>query len=221
MENYGPCNNPDCQKCGNRRFMNQEPVPNYYQNDNPEMISRPPIPPPNRGHPPYKPGPCAPNCHNNFPPQCAPNLPPNLPPGPNRIEQVEDFDDNYSEENNYPVENRYHENNYPVDNGYIPENRYCGDANYIDDEITDEYLLNYLLKKYKIDKQKLIMMLRRSRESEYKYFIMKKFYKVNNTVYKLQFHEQYKIFKQWNNSGVYISKEDLENYYDSHIRNKN
>ena len=90
-----------------------------------------------------------------------------------------------------------------------------------DNFVTDAYLLDYLLKKYKIDKQKLIAMIKKNRESEYKYSIMIKFYKDNKNLRKMPLHKQYKIFKNWNNSGVYITKEELDDYYQDHIKCKN
>ena len=199
MENY-PCNNPNCQHCGNRPFVppNEnfpEPIDEYPPPQN--IINRPP---------PNQPYPCHPGPPNQHPPcsrPCQPPCPPNIPPQPRCIEPVDDFCD--------------------FDDGcpLPPPDRFYNDDACINNEITDDYLLNYLLRKYKIDKQKLIVMLRKSRESDYKSFVMKKFYKENKNARNMQFREQYKIFKQWNNSGVYISKEELENYYENHIRCKN
>lgn len=78
--------------------------------------------------------------------------------------------------------------------------------------ISDEYLLTYMLKKYKVDKQKLISMLKNLKEKEIKTDVIKEFYKRNPEVLKKQLSEQFKIFKIWNDSGFPIFKDQLECY---------
>jgi len=80
--------------------------------------------------------------------------------------------------------------------------------------VTDEYLLNYLLKKYQLDKQKLIKSIERTYEKEMKLSVIKKFYKQNKYLINRPFKEQYQYFKQWNNTGIYISKEELEDFFE-------
>ena len=84
--------------------------------------------------------------------------------------------------------------------------------------ITDEYLLDYLLKKYGIDQHKLVLTIRKNKELEFKKFTLKCFYRENNHIKCKPIKEQYKVFKNWNCSDIYISKEELEDYYEQYIK---
>lgn len=86
--------------------------------------------------------------------------------------------------------------------------------------ITDEYLLNFLLKKYNLNKTKLIAMIKNTKEKELKTQIMKDFYNNNdnNNLLLKPFIEQYKLFKIWNKSGFIICKEDFEAFVESNIK---
>lgn len=80
--------------------------------------------------------------------------------------------------------------------------------------ITDKYLLGYLLKKYKLDKNKIIATLKIIKEKEIKLDVIKEFYNRNKILSKRPFREHYNLFKQWNDSGFIICEEELESYYD-------
>ena len=84
--------------------------------------------------------------------------------------------------------------------------------------ISDEYLLNYLLKKYKLDKQKLIVSIQKNKDNEIKCSIMDKFYRTHHQIRNRPFREQYRIFKNWNQSEYYICQEELEDYYEKYVR---
>ena len=88
--------------------------------------------------------------------------------------------------------------------------------------MTDEYLLDYLLRKYKLDKYKLIASIKKSKENEFKLHVLKDFYKHHKYLIKLckPLKEQYKIFKQWNCSGMDISREELEDFYEEFIKSR-
>jgi len=104
------------------------------------------------------------------------------------------------------------------ESGSIP----CTDSHFNPSVVTDEFLLNYLLKKYKLDKIKLINSIIKHREIDAKLCIMRDFYDQNKKIlFKptcKPFKEQYKIFKEWNCSGIYICKEELEDYYENHVK---
>lgn len=86
--------------------------------------------------------------------------------------------------------------------------------------ITDEYLLDYLLQKYRLDKRKLIASIIKSREMEFKMDVMKNFYDHNR--YLINSHKpishHYKIFKQFNLDRYDISIEELDDYYEKYIK---
>lgn len=88
--------------------------------------------------------------------------------------------------------------------------------------ISDEYLLNYLLRKYKLDKYKLIASIKKSKDYENKIYIMKTFYKNNKfliNTYK-PFIEHWKIFKKWNCGRLDINKEELQDYYEEYVKSR-
>ncbi|AGC01756.1 hypothetical protein H012_gp709 [Acanthamoeba polyphaga moumouvirus] len=85
--------------------------------------------------------------------------------------------------------------------------------------VTDEYLLDYLLKKYRLEKNKLIHTIQEQKKREYKSMIIEFFYKENVNVKYKNIKEQYKILKKWNESGLEISFEDLDNFFEEKIKN--
>lgn len=85
----------------------------------------------------------------------------------------------------------------------------------VDIVITDEYLLEYLLKKYGLDKTKLINMLKNYKEKEIKADVIKKFYKRNKFVHYEPFCNHLDIFQKWNDSGFIICADELETYWNS------
>lgn len=87
--------------------------------------------------------------------------------------------------------------------------------------VTDEYLLEYLLKKYRLEKNKLIHMIENQKKHEYIMSVIEFFYKENKEIKKKPIKDQYKYFKQWNESGLKISIEDLDNYYENKIKKYN
>ncbi|AUV58224.1 hypothetical protein [Bandra megavirus] len=87
--------------------------------------------------------------------------------------------------------------------------------------VTDEYLLEYLLKKYRLEKSKLIHMIENQKKHEYIISIIEFFYKENKEIKNKPIKDQYKYFKQWNESGLKISIEDLDNYYENKIKKYN
>lgn len=104
---------------------------------------------------------------------------------------------------------------YPTENNCsnIPQN-YMSDNN--ENFITDEYLLDYLLKRYKLDKQKLILMLTRSKENEYKFYILNKFYHDHKEIEYKPFRDQYRAFKEWNCNDIHITRDELEDFYETY-----
>ena len=89
----------------------------------------------------------------------------------------------------------------------------------LDIDITDSDILNFILLKYKLNKLKIINMIKKLKEKEIKNKIIKIFYKKHD-IYHKSIHEQYIIFLKWLNKTNYkveISKDDIENYYDNHF----
>lgn len=83
--------------------------------------------------------------------------------------------------------------------------------------INDSYILDYLLKKYKLDKRKLVLMLQKKRDNEYKLSIIDEFYNCHENITYRPICEQYKLFKNWNDSEIDITMDEFENYYYDHI----
>jgi len=84
--------------------------------------------------------------------------------------------------------------------------------------ITDEYLLDYLLKKYKLDKNKLVLLIKKNKETEFKNLTIKDFYKQHKKIKHKPIKEQYTVLKRWNSSGLPVSKEELEDYHEKYIK---
>ncbi len=159
----------------------------------PEFIGPNPCGPGPCGPNPCGPGPCGPNqCGPN---QCGPN------PGP----------DPYYEPSPYP------DNDNSSESGSGSDSEQCGKYNY-DDEITNDFLLDYLLRKYKLSKDKLISSIKKHRKNEFRILILKNFYELHLYLINKPLKEQYKVFKKWNTSGVGVSKEYFENYFEENIR---
>ncbi len=239
-----PC--PRQQPC----YQREPPCPReqpFYPREQPCMPNKP-LCMPNK--PPCMPNnpPCMPNkpsCMPNNPP-CVPNNPPCMPNRPchgqepprhfQRNEITEDsdiFEPNYSDacvdaENIYndqfSNDNNCHQhfpNNENQYHQHFPNGQYASETEaYM---ITDEYLLNYLLRKYKLDKYKLIASIKRAKDHENKMHHMKVFYKNNKflIVTYRPFSEHWKKFKIWSNGNSNVSKEELQDYYDEYIRSKN
>jgi hypothetical protein len=89
-----------------------------------------------------------------------------------------------------------------------------------DNSISDEYLLEYLLMKYKLDKDKLVQSILKSHEHDNKLHVMWEFYKDNKFLIKQSkpLKDHYKVFKQWNCNRIDISREELEDYFDQYVR---
>jgi sulfur relay (sulfurtransferase) DsrF/TusC family protein len=120
-----------------------------------------------------------------------------------------DSDNNYQTDiKQYPHQNLQnpHAQNFPNEPMYKPF------------LVTDEYLLNYLLKKYKLDKHKLVQMIKKTKENEFKMLVLKDFYEDCENIQLKPVKEQYQLFKRWNHSGIWITKEELENYYEKYIK---
>lgn len=88
---------------------------------------------------------------------------------------------------------------------------------YMNFQVTDQYLLEYLLNKYRIDKQKLIQSIRKEKENYLKSLILCDFYDDCENIHNKTIKEQYQLFKKWNKSGVDISKEEIDNYYEKNF----
>lgn len=218
------CNNPNCKLCLNNWSMNKNihdiefPIEGFYDAPailNPKIQTR-------EEYIQYN-GKNNPKYHNDY------------FSGPNNIfesniseNNITDYIENTdSEHRNYePERNSYldvfsNDNLYPIRK---PANMCDQYTNKIPNEfiVTDEYLLDYLLKKYKLDKYKLITSIKKLKEQENKICIMKDFYKYNKNLmisYK-PFKEHYKFFKQWNGTCIDVSKMELEDYYEKYVKNE-
>ena len=106
----------------------------------------------------------------------------------------------------------------PRHNSFSNMNNYPHNNQKYNDCIDDTYLLKYLLKKYNLDKQKLICSIQKTREKNFKRQVICNFYEDNAHLINRPFIEQYRMFKEWNHDGIHISKEDFENYYERYIK---
>ncbi|XWV26987.1 hypothetical protein QJ857_gp0062 [Tupanvirus soda lake] len=227
------CNNPACEYCLDNKFTNKNihssdfefPIEESY-NERPITILTPPCNV-NKEECYNRPPPPREECYNRPPLQqqieCCGNRPPHPPrekcfePGPNS----DMFEPNSSEISACSSEpGPYYKNiqrHGPNHHNKIPYNTSLCSDDFI---VTDEYLLDYLLKKYKLDKHKLILSIKKSKENETKLCILRDFYKYNKNLIKIcmPIKEQYKIFKKWNGSDINISKEELEDYYENYIK---
>jgi hypothetical protein len=209
------CNNPNCEYCLDGKFANKNihssdydfPIEESY-NDKPITILTPKD-----------------NmiCNNHGLPR-ANRCPPPANYCPNMVNDSvsnDIFDSTYTETTEYPTTSEQ----IPYHNKYPPYAR-KGQSKplpYDDFIVTDEYLLDYLLRKYKLDKHKLISSIKKTKENEIKMHIMKDFYKYCKHYNQINkpCKELYKIFKQWNRSGIDIFKEEFENYYEEYAKPNN
>lgn len=244
------CNNPNCNSCmqnyddtdfdsefdgpNSREISRNMPNSNYYQNNQPQQ--QPPYPPYRNPRQPFgRPPQSMYNQPNNYQKRqfgpnsdqynrpcmtrnqpCGPNMRPNIPPcGPNSCNQP------CGPNPNIPCNQPCGPNpNMPCGpNPGPPCDQPCPPN--FDNCISDEYLLDYLLRKYGLDKQKLIYSVQKSRERKFKNQIICNFYEDNDDIINKPFKEQYRLFKQWNDGGAYISREDFEYYYDKYIKCSN
>ena len=225
-----PCNrpfNPPCNKPCNKPFnppCNQPFNPLCDRPFNPPCdrpfnppCDRPFNPPCNKPcNQPFN-APCNKPCNQPFNPPC--NQPFNQPcdqPCDGPLLNKEVFDNCDTDEFDClpdPRVNDCHKKNAPCQK--IINNPNC------DDYISDTFLLNYLLKKYKLDKQKLILSIQKHREKDFRLRVICNFYEDNEDVVNKPFREQYRMFKEWNQGGIYICKEEFENYYDKYIKDLN
>lgn len=78
--------------------------------------------------------------------------------------------------------------------------------------VTDTDILNLVIKKYNLDKDKLIAHIKRNKEQDCKQLVMDNFYKQHPHSERLSLHEQHQKIEDWNGSCYYISLGDLETY---------
>ena len=117
--------------------------------------------------------------------------------------------DNWNYDDCYKDNHEIHNNDEIYDN-----NDKCGsltDRIYIN----DEYLLNYLLSKYKIDKSKLINSIIKSYNNENKKKLVDDFYcKYPDLLTSIKtVKQQYKIFKKWNTTNIFVDINDFDDFY--------
>ncbi len=86
------------------------------------------------------------------------------------------------------------------------------------DVIDDAYVLNYLLKKFKLDKSKLIHKIRRERRKESKLELIDQFYKTHTDIGYRKLKKQYQIFSIWNPSDLEVSLAEFEDFYEQYVR---
>lgn len=207
MENQRSCNDPNCSKCNYGRYDD------FY--DGEEIRPRS-----------YN---CI-NCTDKYK-----NRDLNSNPGNPRIIDTRDYPRIKKSEYFHPNKrcDEYYVNNYPQtrlsecrEREYPDDKYHRGfdgypsnhDHNeYLDGDITDEFLLNYLLRRYNLDKYKLINMIKKNRKNETKHLIIQDFYNLHRDLINKSLDEQYHIFKKWNDSEFYISKTDLEDYLNEYI----
>ena len=84
--------------------------------------------------------------------------------------------------------------------------------------VSNDELLHFLLKKYKIDKNNLISYILTTREKKFKITVIQNFYEDNGHLIHKPIHVQYKLFKQWNSGRIHISKEEFENFHDQFMK---
>ena len=84
--------------------------------------------------------------------------------------------------------------------------------------ITDECILEYLLIKYRLDKNRLISLLVRKAENEIRCSILNAFFCEFGRTSCKDVCEQYEIFKRWNYDSVCVSRSEFEDYYDTYIK---
>ena len=83
--------------------------------------------------------------------------------------------------------------------------------------ISDAELLDYLLKKYHLNKDAVIHSIIKQKEYRFKLNLMHDFYHQFKKIGFKPIKEQYRIFKEWNCNGPYISREELQDYYEKYV----
>lgn len=154
------------------------------------------------------------NCRRNIPDgdfEIEQNYRRNIPNedfGPHNC-KINDFESYYPKEQSPIKCNPSCEQNLPI-------NEPC----YREFMVTDGYLLDYLLRFYRLDKEKLIISIKKSKEKEFKMGIIDNFYCQNRHLWNRPFPEHLRAFSKFSYCGPIIDPEDLESYYEEFIRNE-
>lgn len=94
-------------------------------------------------------------------------------------------------------------------------------CSYSGDVITDTDILDYILWKYRLDKNKIICMMMKTKENELKRAAFQRFYQEYPCVINKEVCEQYKIFKKWyyENHDLYLkfTDDEFEVFYEKYI----
>lgn len=97
-----------------------------------------------------------------------------------------------------------------VGQGYVPDENYY---------ITDGELLDFLLKKYNLNKQMLVNSILKQKEHKFKFNLLKNFFDKNKKRTNRPIRDLYRFFKEWNYDGPHIGKEEFEDHYEKYIKN--
>lgn len=240
MENCGPCNNPDCHHC---RAPNEPACrpPEFPPPENCEPCDEPDFDdcrsPPTENYAPHQEARnlandcrkeiiprhcCKPNCH-----ECRKEIKHHVPKNhPHKCHGChlpdchECRDQGKSRQKNSGWK-KYKPRKSDSSSDSDDCGRYSSDDECIHPDefiITDEMLLDYLLKKYQLDKNKLVYSLKKIKENEFKNYILKNFYKKNSFAKCKPIKEQYRILKKWYRGDIDICKEELDDFYEKNIK---
>ncbi len=80
--------------------------------------------------------------------------------------------------------------------------------------ITNDDILAFILKKYNIDKRRIVGTIFKIRVNKIKEHIINKFYLDNPRILKRKLRDQYIIFTNWNKSNVIITETEFEYFHD-------
>lgn len=121
----------------------------------------------------------------------------------------------------YPNHSNFFDEEDIMDDDFDPGSGSDSDS----ENISDSQLLSFLLRKYSLDKTKLIASLRRTREKRIRNSILEDFYKYRDQYDHPSYRERpidehYTVFKKWNRSDVKITKSELEDYFLDHHKNR-
>ncbi|AKI80467.1 hypothetical protein QJ850_gp232 [Acanthamoeba polyphaga mimivirus] len=134
--------------------------------------------------------------------------------GPNEYYDPEDSDgSDYSDSN----PNDFDSDDDDIDLSYFQKRQY-NKPTYHRFEVTDEYLADYLLRKFGLDKEKVVRSIQKNKKDEFKAMILDYFYKENPKIKHQSINNQYKLFRKWNKSGLKIKIDDLEIYYENKVK---
>lgn len=189
-----PCGNPNCRKCA----CIQQEIANKYNDPAPRgpvvMDRTDAYPPRKLRHP---------EIVETYGPQTA-------------IDEVSNFPGR--NEANPPMQPHYHpvvqsSYHYPLttDNTYIETDDFSPN-------VSDTELLEYLLQKYHLNKEAVIHSIIKQKEHRFKMNLLKDFYHQFHKIVYRPIKEQYHVFKEWNYHGPYISREELQDYYEKYIK---